>query len=186
MAITQRPMTLEAFLRLPEEKPALEFHEGRVTQKVSPKVYHGRLQYKFAEFVNRFGEPRRLAMAFPETRSTFGGSSFVPDVGVFRWERLPRGPDGKLLREAFQPWDIAVEIRSPEQTRAQQVRRCRWYVANGVAIALHVDDHDETVTLFRPGLPEVVLRGDDRIDLTSVLPGFELTVRELFASLYPD
>jgi Uma2 family endonuclease len=185
MAITQRRMTLEEFLKLPEEKPALEFCEGVVTQKVSPKIYHGRVQYKFAEFVNHFGEPRRLAMAFTETRSTFGGSSFVPDVGVFRWERLPRGPDGKLLREAAQPWDIAVEIRSPEQTRAQQVRRCRWYVAHGVPLAVLVDDHDESVTLFRPDGRETVLRGDDPIDLSVVLPGFELTPRELFASLYP-
>jgi len=28
-------MTLEEFLRLPEEEPALEYEEGRVTQKVA-------------------------------------------------------------------------------------------------------------------------------------------------------
>ena len=59
-------------------------------------------------------------------------------------------------------------------------------MANGVPLALLVDDKDETVTLFRPGLDPVVLRRDDRIDLAAVLPGFELTVAELFASLYPD
>jgi len=30
------------------------------------------------------------------------------------------------------------------------------------------------------------LRGDDRIDLNSVLPGFVLTPAELFATLYPS
>ena len=185
MAITQRRMTLDAFLELPEDEPALEFDEGMVTQKVAPKIYHGRLQGWLVERINRFAEARRLAMAFTETRSTFGGASFVPDIGVFRWERLPRAADGKLRREAFEPWDIAIEIRSPEQTRAEQVRRCRWYVGNGVALALLVDDQDETVTLFRADGGEVVLRGDDPIDLGTVLPGFDLTPAELFASLYP-
>jgi hypothetical protein len=31
-----------------------------------------------------------------------------------------------------------------------------------------------------------VLRGDDRIDLDDVLPGFSLTVNQLFATSAPD
>jgi hypothetical protein len=33
MAIAQRRLTLEQFLRLPEEEPALEYEYGRVIQK---------------------------------------------------------------------------------------------------------------------------------------------------------
>jgi hypothetical protein len=32
-------------------------------------------------------------------------------------------------------------------------------------------------------MPMKMLRGDDRIDLDSVLPGFQLTVRQLFNAL---
>lgn len=185
MATTQQSVTLEQFLKLPQEKPALEFCDGRVTQKVSPKAYHGRVQYRFAEAINLFGEPRRLAMAFTETRSSFAGSSFVPDVGIYRWERIPRTPEGKLRHDFARPWDIAIEVRSPEQSRRSQLERCRWYVANGVGLALLADPHDESVTFVRPDGTEVVLRGADKIDFGDVLPGFELTVQELFASLYP-
>jgi hypothetical protein len=34
--------------------------------------------------------------------------------------------------------------------------------------------------------PQEALTGDDRIDLDEVLPGFELTVNQLFASLALD
>ncbi len=186
MAITQQRITLEEFLKLPGEKPALEFHEGTVTSKVSPKSFQGRIQGKLAEFINLFSEPLRLAIAFTETRSTFGGSSFVPDVGVYRWDRVPRDARGKQLLDFTMPWDIAIEIRAPDQTHAAQVRRCRWYVANGVSLALLVDPHRETVTLFRSDGIETVLRGDDPIDLGTVLPGFRLTPAELFATLYSN
>jgi hypothetical protein len=52
---------------------------------------------------------------------------------------------------------------------------------------------DETSLEFDGGLvtqkaaPQLrALRGDDRIDLDEVLPGFDLTVNELFASVMDD
>src|SRR4051812_40513780 len=116
MVLTGRQhLTLEQFLDLPEEQPALEYLHGEITQKMSPKMYHGQIQYSFAEAVNLYGRPRRLAMAFTETRATFRGASLVPDVGIYRWANLPRQPDGKLIDDSRTPWDVAVEIVSPQQ-----------------------------------------------------------------------
>ena len=44
MAVAGRKLTLEEFLALPEEKPALEFVAGAVRQKVSPETQHSLLQ----------------------------------------------------------------------------------------------------------------------------------------------
>jgi Uma2 family endonuclease len=187
MALTSRRLTLEEFLALPEESPALEYVDGKVTQKVSPKVYHGRTQGEFCSLVNAYGIPRRLAMAFTETRSTFGGLSLVPDVGIYRWASLPRRPDGKLQNDSRTPWDVAVEIVSPEQSRREIEDKCRWYCANGVEISLMIDpDREDIVRFFGAEGSRVVLRSDDRIDLETILPGFVLTPGQLFASLYPD
>ena len=69
-------MTLDEFLALPEEEPALEFGpDGRVTQKVSPKGKHSTLQGEFIELINGFARARRLALAFPELRTVFGAWS---------------------------------------------------------------------------------------------------------------
>ena len=63
------------------------------------------------------------------------------------------------------------------------VRRCLWYVVNGVHLALLVDPVDESVLAFRPNHVPRPLRGSDRIEFGDVLPGFELPVHELFDAL---
>lgn len=185
MAVTQTHMTIDEFLKLPEEEPALEFEDGTVSQKVSPKGKHSRLQSEFEDHVRHPSEARKLAMAFPEIRTSFSGRSYVPDVAVYRWDRIPRDADGSIANDFVDPPDIAVEIVSPQQSVTALVRKCVWYVDHGVKIAVLIDPDDESVFLFRPGQPPEVLGSNDRIALDEVLAEFDLTVRKLFDSLRP-
>ena len=182
-----RTMTLEQFLALPERKPALEYADGEVTRKVSPKAQHARLQFKLAETFDQFGEPCRLAMAFTEARATWSELSQVPDVSVYRWERIPRTQEGEIADDLWEPPDIAVEVLSPGQSLRDQIAKCRRYVARGVPLALLVNPRRErSVRLFRDDGTEERLTGEDRIDFAPVLPGLVLTVREIFAALRID
>lgn len=183
MAIDQQRLTLDEFLRLPDEEPALEFEDGAVRQKVSPKGQHSTLQWALTESVNAFARERRLALAFPELRATFAGRSYVPDVSVYTWDRIPRTEAGEVADDFLEPPAIAVEIVSPEQSVNRLVRRCLWYVDHGVAVALLIDPRDRSVLLFRPGARPVPVRGDERIDVDDVLPGFTLTPAAIFAAL---
>ncbi len=185
MAVMQQ-LTLEEFLKLPEEKPALEFEEGRIIQKVSPKARHSSIQGDLVQFFNRSLRSRRLARAFPELRATFGGRSYVPDVSVIRWDRIPRASDGTIADDFFAPPDIAVEIVSPEQSVNALVRRCVWYVENGVRAALLVDPQDQSIVVFRPGMPPVPFSGAGEIDLSDLLPDLRLSVQEVFSALKVD
>src|SRR5205085_8782298 len=63
MALTGRRLTLEEFLEQPEAEPALEYADGVVTQKVSPKMYHGRPKGRADEFIPDTGKPRQPATA---------------------------------------------------------------------------------------------------------------------------
>ena len=53
MAIARQGLTLEEFLALPEEKPALEYHDGTVTQKVTPKPEHSGLQGELVIYLDQ-------------------------------------------------------------------------------------------------------------------------------------
>ena len=180
-------LTLDQFLALPDVKPALEYEEGRVTQKESPQGQHSRLQSALVTLFDRAGSPK-IALAFPELRTTYTAErhSYVPDVAVYLWARIPRTPDGDVANVFTEPPDIAVEIVSPEQTVAEQTAKCVWYVGHGVRIALVVNPADRSVRLVRPGQAPTVLRGDDQLDFGDILPGFRITVRELFATLRLD
>ena len=183
MATARQRLTLEAFLQLPEQEPDLEYVDGVVTQKVSPKPRHSKLQGILFMRFELFGAPRRLASAFTETRVTFGGGSFVPDVIVYRAERVPVDENGEIPDDFYDPPDIAIEIASPGQTLDDLADRCRRYVEHGVPVALLVNPRDRSVRELRASGERGPLRGADRVDLGDVLPGFELVVDELFASL---
>jgi Uma2 family endonuclease len=181
MAVAGR-LTLEEFLRLPEEKPALEYADGEVTRKVSPKFRHGRLQYVTTGYLDRPG----LSVAASEARVTFAGRSYVPDVVAFTWERRPLDELGEFPDDVTIPPDIAVEIRSPDQSLREQIAKCRWYVANGVRVSPLIDPITRTVRVFRPDDEQGPLAGDDLVDLSDVIPECRFTVAELFAALRPS
>ena len=183
MAVARARLTLEEFVHLPEEEPPLEFADGVATRKVSPRGQHSALQAELVERLNQSARPRKLARAFPELRATFAGASRVPDVAVYRWDRIPRDAGGRVANDFLEAPDIAVEIVSPEQSVNALVRRCLWYVAHGVHVALLVDPVDESVLAFRSDGRVSAWHALDRIDLSEVLPDFELTVEQLFASL---
>jgi len=177
-------MTLEEFLALPEEKPALELEpDGVVTQKMSPKGRHSTLQAHLLELINRYAQSRRIGRAYPELRTIFGGAAYVPDVSVYRWERIPRDPSGRVADDFTEPPDIAIEIISPGQGVNALIRRSVWYVDNGVRVALVVDPEDESVLIFRTGKQVQVARGDDAIELADLLPELQLTAASVFAAL---
>jgi Uma2 family endonuclease len=184
MAIPQHRVTLKEFLSLPEEKPALEYIDGRVTQKVSPKGPHARLQIVLGRLFDNHAEPRKLGMAFSEARVTFGGDSLVPDVVFYRWDRIPHTATGRVVEDFTTPPDLVVEIISPGQRINALTARCRWYVDQGVPLVLLVDPRRERVMLFREGAEPSLISGDEPIDLEAVLPGFRLTARQLFEALY--
>jgi Uma2 family endonuclease len=183
MAVTQRALTLEEFLDLPEEEPALEYEEGVVTQKMSPPFPHGMLQLDIGERVNAAGKPKKLARAIPELRIRLAGRSYVPDVSVYRWDRIPRRANGKPLDYATELPDIVWEIVSPTQSVSALVRRCLLYVANGIEIVCLVDPEAETVLVFRQGGGVEALVGAETIDLAPLLPDFSLPVEQLFGTL---
>ncbi len=92
-------LTLEEFLTIPETKPAREYIEGKVEQKPMPQGEHSTLQIRLGTAINNISIPKKLAYAFPELRCTFGNRSIVPDLAVFRWERIPKAPQGKIANK---------------------------------------------------------------------------------------
>jgi Uma2 family endonuclease len=186
MAIANPSMTLEAFLALPEEKPALEFEDGEVVQKVSPQGKHSLLQATTVSLINATAMPRKIAVALTELRSTYARASRVPDISVYTWDRVPRDANGDIANVFTTPPDIAIEILSPGQSVPRLIQRCLRLLRDGSRIVLLLDPEDLAVMDFRDGAMQNVLRGSDVVDLEPVIPGLKLTVDEIFAPLRLD
>jgi Uma2 family endonuclease len=104
----------------------------------------------------------------------------VPDVAFLSWERLggrqlPRDP---ILGAAP---DLAVEVLSRGNTKAEMARKLRDYFAAGVRLAWFIDPRTRTAKSYtaadqcQPIDEDGILAGGD------VLPGFELSLHDLFA-----
>jgi Uma2 family endonuclease len=183
MAVTPKRMSLAEFLDLPEVKPARELRNGMVSQKMPPSGPHSSIQIWLGYQVDLFAEPRELARAFTETRVILGRDTYVPDVVVYRWERIPEDESGNLPFYFSTPPDLVVEILSPGQTVRAQIERCRELIGHGVQVVLLADPERRNAYVIRAGREIGPLVEGDAIDLTDVLPDFPLTVSDLFARI---
>ena len=184
MVIVRTGLTLDEFLRQPEEKPALEYLDGVVTRKMSPKGPHGRLQLWAGMLFDRAaGDPPQF-MTFTELRTHWTDrASLVPDISVYLIDRVPTTPDGDIADDFWLPPDIAVEIASPGQSINDQTARANLLLQNGVRVVLLVEPRQRRVRVARPGQMIGSYQGADTVTLEDVLPGFGFTVRELFSAL---
>ncbi len=175
-------LTLEEFLQQPETKPASEFIDGRVEQKLMPHGKHSRLQLRFCDQVNEIAEANQVAMAFPELRCTFGGRSIVPDANVFHWERIPFDADGEVAN-AFETYpDWTIEILSLDQTTTKVIRNILHCLKHGSQLGWLIDPEERVILVFRPEQLPTELVGDDVLPVLPTLT-LALTVNDVFAWL---
>ncbi len=175
-------LTLEAFLRLPETKPASEFVNGKIIQKPMPQGKHSRLQGKLCEHINRAVETEKIALALPELRCTFGDRSLVPDVAVFRWNRIPKTDSGDIANRFLIAPDWSIEILSPEQSQTKVLDNLLHCIGHQTELGWLIDPDTESILVLLSDRRLQLLKGNDRVP---VLEGveLELTVDRLFSWL---
>ena len=184
MATVHTGLTLEEFLKLPDEKPALEYLDGVVTQKMAAKGPHGTLQFVLAKWLDQAGGEGETAWVMTETHANWPDrASLVPDISVYRIEHLPLTADGEVAEDLWVPPDIAVEIASPGQSANQLTTRAQTLTSLGVRVVLVVEPRLRRVRIARPGRPIVTYQGNDVVTVGDVLPDLSFVVRDLFAAL---
>jgi Uma2 family endonuclease len=77
----------------------------------------------------------------------------------------------------------AVEVLSESNTAPEMERKVGEYFANGVELVWLIDPADRTVRVYRSPSDVTELGPTDTLDGGAVLPGFSLSLAELFAEL---
>jgi Uma2 family endonuclease len=103
----------------------------------------------------------------------------APDVGFYRRDRYPGG----VPERGYYPMppDLAVEVISPTDERADMRQKQELYARAGVPLIWWVDPEARTVTVHQPGHEPKVLDASQTLDGADVLPGFSLPVEHIFA-----
>lgn len=185
--VTETRVSLDAFLALPEEEPALEFIDGEVVQKTPPDFHHGTLQSEFVGVI-RGAEFARGYAAVTEVRFVFGDPprAYVPDVSVVLLGRVPVNDEGKFERQLQMAPDIAIEVLSPDHHTGRVLEKLAFYMKHGVRLAIVVDPDLERVSVHRPGAEPELLAAPETLDLGPVIPGLRVDLEHLFSRLRPE
>jgi Uma2 family endonuclease len=105
-----------------------------------------------------------------------------PDVAFISWDSIPAGPLSERLLADVVP-DLAIEVLSPSNTRAEMARKRRESFAAGVKLVWEFNPADRTVAVFVGPEHPIVLDATQTLDGGDVLPGFALPLAELFGEL---
>jgi Uma2 family endonuclease len=179
-----KTLTLEAFLQLPETKPASEFIDGQIIQKPMPPGKHSTVQLDLASAINLALKPQRIARAYTELRCTFGGRSIVPDVTVFTWERIPRDDNGKVANVFALFPDWTIEVLSPDQSQTKVVRNILHCLARGTKVGWLIDPEEELVFVYQSDRTIAVFEEPNEvIPCPEFAAPWQLTIGQLFSWL---
>ena len=106
----------------------------------------------------------------------------IPDLAFIPWDRLPNRQRPTEPIPDISP-DLAVEVLSAGNTPAEMRLKREDYFGANVQLVWEVDPRARTVTVYTGVDDDVVLNENDTLDGGSVLPGFTLPLRDLFAEL---
>ncbi|MEM8504281.1 MAG: Uma2 family endonuclease [Cyanobacteria bacterium P01_D01_bin.1] len=179
-----KPITLAAFLALPETKPASEFIDGKITQKPMPKGKHSRLQTKLSNVLNDSLEPQHTGLAFTGLRCSFGGAAVVPDVLVLSSDRITRDQDGDIADIVEIAPDLIIEILSPQQSSTKVIKKISHCLNHASQLGWLIEPKERTVLVFRSNQAVEILEAPTaQLPMPNVLDKFGLTVETLFGWL---
>ncbi len=149
--------------------------------EVSPASWrHGQVALRTGQLIANWNDQAQLGEVAVE--------------GGFTLERDPdtvRGPDvsfvlkGRITREEARRGfpdlapDLAVEVRSPNDTWAELVEKAEQLLAAGARMVVLVEP-DQFLEVRRPGRAPERLGPDDTFGGEGVLPGFRCRVQDLF------
>jgi Uma2 family endonuclease len=179
-----KPLILEEFLNLPETKPSSEYINGQIIEKPMPQGKHSKLRGELLSAINEVVESKKIALAFPELRCTFGGRSIVPDVAVFAWERIPIDEHGDVANVFKTYPDWTIEILSPDQSQTKVTGNILHCLKHGSRLGWLIDPGDRSVLVYPPKQqPELLQEEQEILPVPDLVSHFQLTVGQLFGWL---
>ncbi len=184
MTAPTRPITMDEFLALPEEKPYREYFRGEVWEKPMPNELHGECVFQLSLAIGNYlaesGEGRGASEVRHADRSQ--DWVYLPDLQVTLSANRTSASRGAVDRAP----DFAIEVLSPDDRTSRVLAKVGLYLASGTQLLWVIDPELETVTVYRPGESINVHGISDTIDAKPVLRDFTLDLSRFFAAIRPE
>jgi Uma2 family endonuclease len=168
---------------VPDGKPAFEWIDGHVVQKVSPKRDHAIVQRILATALGAWAEGRGEVGTEWRFRVTPPGEAtrpLVPDIAYVSYARLAGMTHDEKQEPRTAP-DAVIEVRSPDDRQSHIDEKRRVYLAAGTTLVILVDPQTAVVVAIDA---DTERRFTQNETLTHpALPGFEVELAPVFNAL---
>ena len=181
-AETTKLMTAEELFRLGDTVRG-ELIRGVFCEMSPPGVDHGRVAARLARWLGNFVEERQLGEVINEMgvwTERDPDTVRAPDAAFFSAERLP--PDVSVAGYADVAPELAIEVRSPNDTRPQVRAKAQMWLSHGVSLVWVAHPDARTIDVYGADAAVVTLTEADTLDGGDVLPGFTCAVSAVFGS----
>ena len=185
MTTKTRLMTAEELLELPEDHMRHELIEGELRTMPPAGHEHGSLGAAFGAFLGSYVREKRLGRVFAAGTgfviATAPDTVLAPDISFVTTERL----DLIIRKEGFFPSfpDLAVEVTEPSDLDSEIEDRVRVWLESGTRLVMVVDLKTKTVEVHRSFSDNQILTEENTLKGGDVVPGWTLSLSELFATL---
>lgn len=189
MSVTiERPATVDDLLQLESEGKSYELVYGVLMEVPSMSFRESRVATRLSTPLDLFITKQDLGIVLDsEAKYRLARDPDLvrrPDVSFVSWQRLPgrRIPAEDVVD--FPP-DLAVEIISPTNRATVIEQKIEDYFANGVRLVWVVYPDQKHVYVYDAPNKCRILQPGDTLDGGNLLPGFRLTLTDLFSDLSP-
>ena len=190
-AITNQGMSLEAFWQQQQEAP-FEIIDGEIVPMSPTVLGHSYLVRLLFRAFDSFLVSNPTWEVFTETTFVIPGAdspnwvtgSLEPDVMVLRKTDvealMAANPDWRERPSTIIPV-LVVEVISTNDRYPILLRKVAQYLDLGVQVILLINPRRKTVSIYRSGNDEPdILGSEDILTVNDLLPGFSLSLKQLF------
>ena len=177
-----RLLTADDPLRLYGEGRRGELIRGVLCETMSASGEHGEIVMKLGAALVNFVEPRELGRVMGSDAGFWlerdPDTVREPDIAFTSAEKAPPGVRITGYVEATP--DLAVEVRSPSDSRREVHDKAQMWLRYGVRLVWVIHPDALTVDVYRTDGSIVTLDADGALDGGDVLPGFTCAVSAIF------
>lgn len=179
MSTAAQSITAQQLLAMPDDGWRYELVDGELRRMSPAGREHGRVAMNLGSRLALYVRERSLGMVFAAETGFLlrrnPDTVRAPDVAYVSAERQSPG-------EGFFPGapDLAVEVVSPSDSFVEVEEKVVEWLDTGTQAVLVINPRKRAVSVYR-GTDNIRRLGEaDTLDLSFVVAGFSITVRELF------
>jgi Uma2 family endonuclease len=183
MEVVRREVTAEELLRMPDDEFRYELVRGELRKMTPAGNVHGRVVVRVTWPLAQHVEANDLGVVYAaETGFVLArdpDTVRAPDMAFVSRERV------EAVGEVEGYWpgaqDLAVEVISPNDSHVEVEEKVFDWLEAGTKMVLAVNPRRRSVTVYRSQSDITILTGTDVLDGGDVVPGFKLTLQQIFA-----